>query len=109
MARDRNVSATIDIRLQMRAAKALEERLAKAHKDKGAVVVMDPKSGDILAMVSRPAPVSSLATVDELFDRARYALYPPGSTFKLVTAMAALRTDPKLADQCAAPPSPSPA
>ena len=44
MARDRNVTASIDIRLQMRAEKALEDRLAKAHKDKGAVVVMDPNS-----------------------------------------------------------------
>ena len=99
MARDRNVTATIDVRLQALVAKALEDRLAKAHRDKGAVVVMDPASGDILAMVSKPAPASSPATVDELFDRARYALYPPGSTFKLVTAMSALRLDPNLAGQ----------
>ena len=32
-------------------------------------------------------------------DRARYGLYPPGSTFKVVTAMAALRSDPQLAKQ----------
>ncbi len=43
MARDRNVMVSIDIRLQMRASKALYSRLAKAHKDKGAVVVMDPE------------------------------------------------------------------
>jgi cell division protein FtsW (lipid II flippase)/cell division protein FtsI/penicillin-binding protein 2 len=97
MARDRNVTSSIDIRLQMRAAKALDDRLAKAHKDSGAVVVMDPKSGDVLALVSAPSvPTGSPATPDELFDRARYGLYPPGSTFKLVTAMAALRLDPAL-------------
>ena len=89
--------ASIDIRLQMRAAKALYDQLAKAHKDKGAVVVMDPNSGDVLALVSAPAPdVKSQATPEELFDRARYGQYPPGSTFKLVTAMAALRLDPAL-------------
>ena len=91
MARDRNVTASIDIRLQMRAAKALEVRLAKAGKDSGAVVVMDPSSGDVLALVSEPSPDS--------FDRARYGQYPPGSTFKLVTAMAALRLDPALENQ----------
>lgn len=97
LARDRNVTASIDIRLQIRAAKALEDGLAKAHKDKGALVVMDPNSGDVLALVSAPAPdVKSPATPEELFDRARYGQYPPGSTFKLVTAMAALRLDPGL-------------
>jgi cell division protein FtsW (lipid II flippase)/cell division protein FtsI/penicillin-binding protein 2 len=97
MARDRNVTASIDVRLQMRAWKALEDRLAKAHKDNGAVVVMDPNSGDVLALVSSPAPdAKSATTPEELFDRARYGQYPPGSTFKLVTAMAALRLDPAL-------------
>jgi peptidoglycan glycosyltransferase len=33
------------------------------------------------------------------FDRARYGIYPPGSTFKLVTASAALRKDPALAEE----------
>jgi cell division protein FtsW (lipid II flippase)/cell division protein FtsI/penicillin-binding protein 2 len=102
LARDRNVTASIDVRLQIRVVKALEDRLAKAKKDKGAVVVMDPKSGEVLAMVSEPAPVfagASQATPDQLLDRARYGLYPPGSTFKLVTAMAALRLDPKLEDK----------
>jgi cell division protein FtsI/penicillin-binding protein 2/cell division protein FtsW (lipid II flippase) len=97
LARDRNVIASIDIRLQMRATRALEDGLAKAHKVKGAVVVMDPNSGDVLALVSAPAPdEKSSATPEELFDRARYGQYPPGSTFKLVTAMAALRLDPAL-------------
>ena len=88
MARNRSVTASIDIRLQQRAAKALEDRLAKAHKENGAAVVMDPKTGDVLALVTEPP--------DDSLDRARYGLYPPGSTFKLVTAMAALRLDPQL-------------
>jgi cell division protein FtsW (lipid II flippase)/cell division protein FtsI/penicillin-binding protein 2 len=89
MARDRNISTSLDIRLQMRVTKALDDHLLKAHKEKGAVVVLDPVSGDVLAMVSEPRA--------ESMDRVRYAQYPPGSTFKLVTAMAALRLDPKLA------------
>ncbi len=89
-ARDRDVRATIDIRLQMNATAILKDALEKAHKDHGALVVMHPQTGDILAMVSEPElPLDSL-------DRARYGQYPPGSTFKLVTAMAALRKNPQL-------------
>src|SRR4029078_12216524 len=68
---------------------------------KGAVVVMDSATGDVLAMVSAPAPDppgirTAAPQPDELLDRARYGQYPPGSTFKLVTAIAALRADPAL-------------
>jgi len=95
--RDRNVRTTIDIRLQLRATEILQRRLQAAKHEKGAVVVMDAQSGDVLAIVSLPAPApGAISTPDELLDRARYGQYPPGSTFKLVTAIAALRADPKL-------------
>jgi peptidoglycan glycosyltransferase len=88
-------------------------------------VVLDPDSGELLASVSYPwpeapaskAPVSEplplrrgeVAAVrseranDVFLDRARYGLYPPGSTFKLVTASAALRqhVDPRTTFTCA--------
>lgn len=96
-ARDRSVRASIDIRLQLRAAEILDRRLRAAGKQRGALVVMNAQSGDVLALVSAPAPpASGPADPDELLDRARYGQYPPGSTFKLVTAIAALRVDPDL-------------
>jgi cell division protein FtsI/penicillin-binding protein 2/cell division protein FtsW (lipid II flippase) len=101
LARDRNVHLTIDIRLQMKAKEILDRRLRQAGQDKGAMVVMNAATGDVLALVNSPSPDppgkrAATPTPDELLDRARYGLYPPGSTFKLVTAMAALRRDPAL-------------
>jgi cell division protein FtsI/penicillin-binding protein 2/cell division protein FtsW (lipid II flippase) len=104
LARNRDVRTTLDIRLQMRAEEILRRHLQLANKENGAAVVMDATSGDVLAMVSVPEPAPPAArnappSDDELLDRARYGQYPPGSTFKLVTAMAALRLDPELREQ----------
>jgi cell division protein FtsI/penicillin-binding protein 2 len=67
-----------------------------------AAVVLDASTGEILASASYPWPERMPVKLaedneSELIDRARYGIYPPGSTFKLVTAMAALRKDPALA------------
>ena len=101
LARDRNVQLTVDIRLQLRAREILERQLRTAGSQNGALVVMEAGTGDVLAMVSSPAAIppaqrAAAPTPAELLDRARYGQYPPGSTFKLVTAMAALHGDPSL-------------
>ncbi|WP_322795034.1 penicillin-binding protein 2 [Tepidiforma sp.] len=84
---------TIDPAAQRAAAAALGGR-------RGAVVAIDPRAGDILAMVSVPTfDPGALGSTGEallsdpaapLLNRATQGLYPPGSTFKTVTAAAAL-------------------
>jgi cell division protein FtsW (lipid II flippase) len=108
--RPRDVHMSIDAALQMRASEILSKHLAKLGRQKGAIVVMEPATGDLLAAVSYPWPSQSqfetLKTSPQaplpdadLIDRARFGLYPPGSSFKVVTAIAALRKDPALAQQ----------
>lgn len=107
--RPRDIHMSIDARLQVRAGNILKSALAKAGQEKGALVVLDPSTGDLLASVSYPLPPigpgeaapeeTSEDSANPYLDRARYGLYPPGSTFKVVTAMAALRTNPELSRQ----------
>ncbi len=103
-----SVQTTIVPKVQQAAAKALGDQ-------KGAVVALDPKTGALLAMVSSPDfDPNTVATHDieaagkaydklttdpnrPLSNRAAREIYPPGSTFKLVTAAAAL-ADGKTAD-----------
>lgn len=84
-----DLTLTIDGHLQKIAFEALEGR-------KGAVVAQNPKTGEILALVSSPS--FDPKYLDEalknarlpLFNRAISGAYPPGSTFKIVTAAAGL-------------------
>jgi cell division protein FtsW (lipid II flippase) len=102
--RDRHLHMSIDARLQVRASELLQAQLSKLGKTRGAVVIMDSATGDLLASVSypwpsqSPAPLNPASSDDSLLDRARYGLYPPGSSFKIVTSIAALRKDPGSAE-----------
>jgi hypothetical protein len=101
--RPRDVHMSIDARFEVRVSDILRAQLQKAGQDRGAAVVLDPSTGDLLAAVSYPLPPNVGDTEppetegNPYLDRARYGLYPPGSTFKVVTAMAALRKNPQLA------------
>lgn len=103
-----NITLTVDLKLQQVAYRAASEL------QKGAVIVSKP-DGEILAMVSKPSFDPNLFTLDNtykpatdsadksvsalltdsqtqpLLNRAISGLYPPGSTFKIVTAAAGLQ------------------
>ena len=99
--RSRDVAITIDAPFQASVARILSKYAARSATGHAAAAVIDPDTGDILAIGSYPFPHIDTDgdgggedAAERLIDRARFGLYPPGSTFKLVTASAALRRDP---------------
>lgn len=111
------IQLTIDIRLQRAAERALRDGIAIAHQNGqwaangGAIVALNPRDGAILALASNPTYQPSLfaGRVDPTkvaplldnavaktknypgVDKATLGLYPPGSTWKPVTALAAMQ------------------
>jgi penicillin-binding protein 2 len=86
-----NVKLTVDLELQMAAEKALM-RSGRP----GAVVILDPRSGEVLALASRPdydpnLSWRALSAGSFPFVNRALAIYPPGSTFKAITLTAALQ------------------
>ena len=104
-----DVTLTLDARIQQAAVDALGGQ-------PGAIVVLDPKTGAVLAMAS--APTFDVGQLDDrwqsllgdparpLVNRAVQSTYTPGSTFKLVTAAAAINlglVDPRQKFRCVDP------
>src|SRR5881275_3102976 len=96
------VVTTLDLRLQELAEKALE-----AKTKRGALVIVDPNNGDVLALASWPtydpnlfvpsiSPEQLKVLQDDkdipLLPRAYRSSYPPGSTFKVAVGIAALES-----------------
>ncbi len=97
-----NVIMTLDEELQ-RSAEAILQKSSQ----RGAIVVIDPRTGDILAMASWPSynpndfvpsiPVSTFKALQDdpnvpLLPRAYRSAYPPGSIYKMITAIAAVES-----------------
>lgn len=95
-----NVYTTLDPQLQQAAWDALGDR-------RGAVIAMEPDTGKILAMVSKPGYDPNTIAADwetltseendqgQLLNRVTQGMYPPGSTFKIVTALEYMRERPE--------------
>lgn len=86
-----NIISTLDLETQLEAYYAMSNY-------RGAVVVMNAKTGEIIALVSKPdfdpnhinedwETINSDSSSSVLLNRATQGLYPPGSTFKIVTAL----------------------
>lgn len=95
-----NVITTLNVQLQQAVYEAMGD-------NKGACIVMEPDTGGILAMVSKPdfdpntlaADWNSLVSDSNnssLLNRVTRGLYPPGSTFKVLTALEYMREYPKV-------------
>ncbi|MCY4379109.1 MAG: penicillin-binding protein 2 [Candidatus Dadabacteria bacterium] len=109
MVQGEDIHLTIDAQLQKVAYDALG-------KEKGAIVAMDVRSGEVLAMVSRPSyrpeqiskGLSSEQKIKKkksfsLLNRSTQGTYPPGSVLKIITAFALLEektADPELSVYC---------
>lgn len=91
-----NVAMTINIRLQEAVEQALAELVPTLPEAEGAAAVVVDMTGGVLAMASYPTFDLASYTYDvpdelaPLLNRATNGLYPPGSTFKMVTATGAL-------------------
>jgi penicillin-binding protein 2 len=97
----RDVVLTIDLEMQSRVLEMI------AHERRAAVVALDVESGEVLVMASQPifdnTPLADVigeqawsalqhAPDDPMINRTIRGLYPPGSTFKMVTALAGLES-----------------
>ncbi|MCI6859309.1 MAG: penicillin-binding protein 2 [Eubacterium sp.] len=92
------VVTTLDTRLQKAAYEALDDY-------RGAVIAIEPKTGKIRAMVSKPDfdpneldeiwdKINSDSSESFLLNRATQGLYPPGSTYKILTALEYMEENP---------------
>ncbi|MCR4324264.1 MAG: penicillin-binding transpeptidase domain-containing protein [Candidatus Curtissbacteria bacterium] len=91
-----DVNLTVDAALQKKSYEALSAGVEKAKAKSGALIVTNPQNGEILSLVSfpsyDPADIGKALVSDDLplFNRAIGGNYPPGSVFKIATAIAGL-------------------
>lgn len=89
-----DVQLSLDLSYQAIVEAELDAGLAFAQAKRGAIVVMDPNTGEILAMASRPTyDLNKREEVAEAgVNYATQAVYEPGSTFKIIATSAAIES-----------------
>lgn len=89
-----NIALTIDLDLQLSIERELDNVLTKYNPDGAWIMAMDPKTGEVLAMASRPTFDSNHYSdySNEIINRNLpiWMTYEPGSTFKIITLAASL-------------------
>ncbi len=92
--RGNDVFVTLDEGLQHIVEKHLDEAMKKWQASSATVIMMDPFTGEILALANRPTynpnDLKTVKNVSSIRNRSITDLYEPGSTFKIVTASGAL-------------------
>ena len=93
----KNVTLTIDERIQYVAERELKKAVEKNNCKTGSIVVMNPKNGEVLAMTSYPTfnPNENPEEGEDLSSRLNLAVsapFEPGSVFKVITIAAGLET-----------------
>lgn len=101
-----NIRLTVDVELQREVEKLLREGMIHANVQVGAAIVLDPRTGEVLASVSLPTYDDNLFSGGISYDdfnrlnsdpnhpmvnQAITGQYPPGSAFKVIPASAALQ------------------
>ncbi len=89
-----DITLTLDVRIQTIVEKVLGETVKKFHAKNGQCIVMDPNSGEILAMANYPSFNPNVWKRYASADRNNCcisSIYEPGSTFKVLTAAIALQ------------------
>jgi cell division protein FtsI/penicillin-binding protein 2 len=88
---------SIDIETQQAMEKLIDDSVAETGSDSGTIVVMNPRTGEILAMATTPRmnlneywKYAQVFTKDTPFNRAVSQAYEPGSVYKVLTMVAAL-------------------
>ena len=87
-----SVVLTLDEKIQYIAERELAAAIEKTHASAGTVIVMNPNTGEILALANWPKfnpNTAATAPAESRMNRAVSAIYEPGSTFKLITLAAA--------------------